>query len=368
MNERTIRSVLSASRADRIRACPGSARASWGLPSQSSPAAERGTRIHAEVARRFDQNQPKVDISPEEAEVAADLADFTADILRAENLPMIWVERPMQHGDWTGRADLVALNVEEKSAHIVDWKTGYAQEQTSDIAQGHLLTYLLKANVEITSVEFSLVYPFGALPPVEFDAEWVETIDQEVAAITQAATDSDAPRIPGEHCKFCPAMAGTTCPETCLALQSPPKELSAPGITSRSADEIAHAGRMWKQVKRFGGRLEGEIRSRLEAGAVVPGCSLTSGGVTKSIPDLSAAWRYLPDSIPAEVFLSACHGSLSGLSKAVWKYRKEQGEKVTQKDVAAHLEAILRDMIEEKPRSGSLKIQEELVDGKAIGD
>jgi hypothetical protein len=343
--------TLRASEAQRIALCPGSARASYGLPDSTSEYAERGNRIHAYLAAAFSGKDCPT-LNDEEQDTANRLMQ------RIEPyLPMtprqIFVEQELRVEDfpWTGHADLLVIGADAE-ALLVDWKSGWG-EQEEPVANAQLRVYAVldwKLHAEkIARLRATIANPRGVMEPVAYRPSDLYDAESELLLIHQAAMKADAPRVPSpDACKYCLAFGRATCPETC-------KSITAvmgvdPDLPMIPAATLADMGRLAKLAEKRIDQVKNEIRFRLERGEEVPGCSIGNPSEVKEIADIGKAFELLPE-LTQEQFLSACTVSLPKLSDvfaAVRGTSKAEGRNA--------VETILDIVIDVKPRKGNLKI------------
>lgn len=196
------------SSADRVAACPASAV----LPQRyepAGPAAERGTRIHADYANAVDALAPVVTALPfdwsAERHVEVGYAyDVRQDTGRVLGYRLERSYPPVGPTELKGSADLTLVG--DRDATVVDWKTGHTRGYAWQpriyalaAARAHrvptvstALVYLDASPVEIVRETYS---PFGL-------ARLAKDLRALVARVAEA-TPNDV--TPGDHCKWCPA-------------------------------------------------------------------------------------------------------------------------------------------------------------------
>lgn len=242
---------LAPSAAERWFECPGSIRASEGVPDTSSAFADEGTAAH-ELAHRcsrtgFDADrfagmfvnldlvQSMVPVTPkpigarsfevtdEMADAVQQYLDYTRELTNAHGAEteyeqwtdLSWVGVEGLDG---GTADFSCYNVETGVLDLVDFKYGRGVVvEPSENKQ--LLCYALGvvrrwANRGLNSVRLTIVQPRASHhsgPIRTWDADVLSVFDfeDELRKAALATYEKDAPLRPGSWCKFCPA--GATC-------------------------------------------------------------------------------------------------------------------------------------------------------------
>jgi CRISPR/Cas system-associated exonuclease Cas4 (RecB family) len=345
--------TLRASEAQRIALCPGSARACYGLKDEVSEYAARGNRIHEWLAEAF-RGEDGPDLAEDEQD--------TANRLMARIEPYmpgtprcIRVEEAYFNGGfpWTGHADLV-VNDTKGDWLVVDWKTGWGEQEAPE-ANAQLRVYAVlvwlqyRETHDIRQIRAAIANPRGVMEPVIYTSADLYEAEAELHAIHEAAMAAVAPRLPHpEACKFCRAFGGPTCPETCRAIEALPEP--AVSLDMLEAADLGNMGRLAKLAEKRIDQVKAEIRSRLEDGEEVPGCSIGAPSEVKEIADIGRAFELLPE-LSQEQFLGACTVSLPRLADAYAAVLdRPKGQARTE------VESILSEVIETKTRKGNLKI------------
>jgi len=219
-------SPLGMSVLERRECCPGSMKAEEGRPNTASVYAKRGTDLHEVAAACLRENLSPFDIIPEDPEGAEMVMAYVIEVQSAHDRlgGTLHVEQPIEmtalHELYTGTAD--AFIVAPPRAYVADLKTGYhgveirrpdgrANLQAGGYGLGALWSLPPGLANEITEIELVVVQP-ALGPPRRTILTTAEIHDfaADLLEIAERATDPLAPRIAGEHCKYC--RAAGDCP------------------------------------------------------------------------------------------------------------------------------------------------------------
>lgn len=226
-------SKLGASSMYRWSACPGSVRASEGIVSASSKYAEEGTEAHEFAADYLVRGSVaiKPDTDIEMVEAVKEYADHVRSLIEPGKTKMLIEHRfdlSSIYPGCFGTADCVVWDPRTHVLHVVDYKHGQGiaveakdNPQLRYYALGALVTCGFPAErVVMTIVQPRCFHPDGPVRSEVIDA--IDLLDFSVDLVDYArATEApDAPLVPGDHCRFCPAAA------TCPALVSKAQEVA----------------------------------------------------------------------------------------------------------------------------------------------
>jgi hypothetical protein len=227
-------SKLGASSYYRWKACPGSIRQCEGLESKSSAYAEKGTLAHDVAARILEGKPYSLDgLDEEDVEAIRTYTDFVGRCTQP-NVGIL-IEQRFDLSRFVagafGTADCVLYHSVLEKLVVIDYKHG-AGIPVDVVENSQLMYYGLGALIELEkqhkrarSIELIVVQPrcFHPDGPIR---RWVTTpgrVLEFVADLVEdakATQDPNAPLVPGDHCRFCPAQA-MNCPavrEKSLAL------------------------------------------------------------------------------------------------------------------------------------------------------
>lgn len=307
---------LSPSSTHRWWHCAGSVNAERGLPNPGNEHTQLGTAAHALAELAWKEQKPARhyldtafavdDDAGGEIHIVADaemveavqvLLDVYA--LEADEADQVWFEVPVPldalkpPAPMGGRLDFGAFK--NRWIRVTDYKHGRGvvveaanNVQGRSYALGLWLKLIAEAgsvvNIEgvaVTIVQPRAFHPDGPvrtelIPIAEFKA-WAKELMVRAAATIPA----DAPRTPGDHCKFCRAKA--TCPAlrmTALAVAQiefsdlvvgPPNLRSAALMTP---DEVAAYLNAKRVLEAWMSAMDGRAMADLEAGRPIPGWGL----------------------------------------------------------------------------------------------
>lgn len=210
-------SRFGASAAHRWMRCPGSVKASEGLPNPSSPAAQEGTMLHEVAANILLGMDVHYELNDEQWEVV----NAYVETVKAEvGDGQLFVEQRFKlphHPEFWGTADAVVENGDDLK--VVDLKAGRGIEVKADYAgklNPQLGFYALGAMAALNrtdwkSVEIIIVQPrYGG---VKRRMTTVKELNELAGDLIEAALKAEWDNPPfeaGSHCHFC--LARATCP------------------------------------------------------------------------------------------------------------------------------------------------------------
>ena len=213
---------LSASRADRFMACPGSVALESTMPyEKSGEAAAIGTHIHelSEMLLNGTHTYEEIKASGVEAEhldMAQDYTNFVNSLVEnpRKRLIEVNVDEGLKslHPSLGGTAD--AVLTESNTLHVIDLKTGRVPVSAKDNKQ--LLVYALgvarklKAPADIT-VKMHIFQPRTGHSVAEISGNDLISFGHELKAAAELANTPGAPVVPGSsQCQWC--RAKSICP------------------------------------------------------------------------------------------------------------------------------------------------------------
>ena len=351
--------------------CPASMRLEEGLPSQTSPDAERGTLIHARVAEMIDSPirsklPSKIEgVTEDINELASMCYDYFLSVTGDRTLPEKYeTERRLQYlidGQvfYFGTADVLILSQDEdgkQSGILIDWKTGYKSvDPAQDNLQGagYALAAMQELNLSECEVHF---YNPTILEESNYTFKDKAALERYIIGIYNATQKEDIQPMPGdEQCRYCKAFHQATCPAVKKELERIAE--AAPtieGVISTLPDEkLVEFFEKAKLVAKLEGVAEAEIKRRCEDSGVCAGYHIkeTSGG--KEATSIKAFYdrAYALDDTQ---FLGCCKLSVSLIKKAWAKVRKAEGVYKTLKEAEYGFDVTFADLLIAKPAKRTL--------------
>jgi hypothetical protein len=210
-------SRFGASAAHRWMRCPGSVKASEGLPNPSSPAAQEGTMLHEAAANTLLGLDVHYELTDEQQEVI----DAYIEVVKNEvGDGQLFVEQRFKlphHTEFWGTADAVIENGD--TLKVIDLKAGRGIEVKADYAgklNPQLGFYALGAMAALNrtdwkTVEIIIVQPrFGGVKRRLTDVTELNDLAMELVDAALRAESDEPPFEAGSHCHFC--LAKATCP------------------------------------------------------------------------------------------------------------------------------------------------------------
>lgn len=311
----------SPSRLGRLAACPGSRALCDGLPEETTPEAESGTRVHAAVAailRGDDSAFGEARCQDEEADLADACVEWfrthfparfsSGDFLVEESLPLTLDGQTIP--DY-GTADVVVVEPGRR-VHVIDWKTGRAEPSERSLAL-QVAAYALAA-MQRFKVHEAEVWIY--MPRLDREYRGQHTAGQFLAGTVKVILDRsqapDARRIPGaEQCAYCPGKPH--CPEALAEAQA----LVPARKEERLPSDPAARGELLRKINYAMDVLEtvkARIRDDALEGLTMPeGFRVVTRKATPKIRSAREAFAALKGRIGAGDFLDRCEIKLSAL-------------------------------------------------------
>lgn len=226
-------SEIGASNYYRWKKCPGSRKACRGVKTQESSYAQEGTLAHeiaAKALRHYFFGGEKPDIPPGyAAENMSAIREYVETVkeeaLRAQVDPKkhVFVEHKFDlqkiYPGLYGTADCVLYDALEKRLLVVDYKHGAGipvDVENNLQLQYYGLGALYSTSFPCGEVEIMIVQPRcdhkdGSVRRWKTSATDLLDFAATLAEDAKATEAEDAPVVPGDHCRFCPAAA-SNCP------------------------------------------------------------------------------------------------------------------------------------------------------------
>ena len=286
---------------DRWASCPGSVRLCATIPPTTSVYAEEGTKAH-ELAAKLLEDAMLGHVAYL-SETHPD--DMTAAVLQYVRVVRAFIEQDDECKYWIehkfdlstihpgcfGTADFVLHQKTKKKLVVIDYKHGQGifvspknNPQLKYYGLGALLTLPLK---DIETVELGICQPRfesseGAFRSIELTPMDLMDFAHDLKTYAQATEAPDAPLVPGEHCRFCPAAGA------CPALQEKALALAQQEFRSDlsyNPEELAKALAARETVKAWLKNVDELAYAEMEAGKVIPGWKLVAKRPTRQWKD-----------------------------------------------------------------------------------
>jgi hypothetical protein len=287
---------LSASRMDRVMACPGSVRLESQMPQEpAGPAAERGTAIHelAEAMLRGDALNP-ADYDGEHWNMAQEYVSFLNSYFEnpRKRLIEVNVDEGLKtiHQALGGTAD--AILVEGNTMACIDLKTGRVPVSAEDNKQ--LMTYALGAMLKLKApeditVDMVIFQPGVGVSKSTIPGSRLVEHAKELKAAATLALSYGAPTNPSpDACKYC--RAKTICPSMRQKVQdNARKEFSEDTTVTPEMLDLASIATAWAEA------VQDAAKQQLKQMKPIEGWTLRPGRKTRFWKAESLAMEALKD-------------------------------------------------------------------------
>jgi hypothetical protein len=324
------------------------------LAHETSPAAERGSLIHAYLAGDVDEDGTEIKLDESEQQ--------TADFLQeraTEQVKRIFSEEPLELAEkrlwdplkrFSGRFDRVIYT--PSIALVQDFKTGWSEPDAADQnSQMKVLAVLVALHMPrmLREVVVQIISgPFG-VKEARYDLAALAKAYNEILATLRTLQDPLAPLSPSpEACRYCPAInVCQAVKNSILAIAVKTQVSPLPGGESGSKllDEL-------EVVQGFIDTARQHYREQLfqDPSYDLPGWSLIPGAIRREVTDWEIARQRLAEWLDLEEINGAANYRLGDLERALGKKLKLRGP-----DLKQRVNEILQGLIEEKQNAASLK-------------
>lgn len=274
MGEDTAHSRLGASSMYRWSRCPGSVRLSQGIPKTTSSYAEEGTRAHEIAARWLTTHEPPENYCADEEMLDAITIYYQAiaeDIVAHGGEVERFIENKFDleevYPGCFGTDDCALYFRRHKKLIVYDLKYGQGiavEVQEGGKANPQLQYYGLGAListgypcevVELVIVQPRCPHPDGPVRRTTLSAMEILDFCADLIDYAKATEVPDAPLVPGDHCRFCPAAG--VCPALHGKAQLVAKEQFSPALSydplklATALSQIPMAEAWIKNVREF---------------------------------------------------------------------------------------------------------------------
>lgn len=311
---------FSASNLHRRAGCPGSAAAegSYAFDDKKSAASVEGDNMHAEMLRFWDESLRPIDLTGEQirsCESAWHHYQRLAHETGFSGIPFTEVKARSSLGF---SVVMDAAHVVDTRALIIDWKFGRGAVDPAE-SNWQLAAAVVVAAEKwgITDATVAIIQPRAEEPltAASYGEPEIEGAREMIAKVVAEASKPDAPRIPGDHCKYCRHAAN--CQEGAEAVKSLVSiSQNVPSLPDADLAALLNAGRA---VEPIVAAAREEARNRLREGKSIPGWKLRKGNTYRTT-DPQAAWQRLKDIMPKEDFWSVIDISVAQIDSFVARH------------------------------------------------
>ena len=308
--------------------CPGSMAAEEGRPNTASVYAQRGTDLHEVAAACLREDLSPFDVIPEDPEGAELVMAYQTEVRSAHDRlgGTLQVEQAFEltalSDLYWGTAD--AAIVSPPTLYVADLKTGRGHAvpvrrpdgrvnlQLGGYGLGALHSLPAGLANEITSIELVVVQP--ALGPPQRTVMTVAEV-QDLAAdlieIAERAQNPAAPRVAGEHCRFC--RAAGDCPalrDRTLAVartEFGPGDLTWPDPARLSLAAVAAVLTEADMIDLWLSAVRAHAKSLADKGEEIPGWKLVDKRGRRVWADEEAATTTMKGLLREDAFAHKLH-------------------------------------------------------------
>lgn len=296
----TVHSKIGASSMDRWSQCPGSVRLSEGIPSIASAYAEEGTLAHS-LAADWLVNAVKplfVDNSMHDA-VQVYVEYVQPKQIHAKAFIEHKFDLSAVHEGCFGTADCVLWYEQAKHLEVIDYKHGqgvFVPVVNNPQLQYYGLGALIDLGLPAETIQLTVVQPRYACQEGPIRSIWMDALGMldfmaDLKRFAVATEDPNAPLVPGEHCRWCPAAR--TCPELQQrAMELAQLEFRDPVMGTYDGLALKKALDSRPILKAYLATLDEFAYDVLEKGGEIPGYKLVAKRPTRQ-------WRHEADAVTA---------------------------------------------------------------------
>jgi hypothetical protein len=287
---------LSPSSSHRWLVCPGSVEANASKKHTQSSYALEGTSAHAllELCLRLDDEPTRylgcileeghMPITEDMADGVGYALDYVKSYLTNNPKARVLPEQPVKYGKSIGTSDTNAFGT---SDIIID---NYPVELVAlDYKHGVGISVSVKANTQLRLYSLGMRQARGGyrryrqvvvqprLPkrkPVQeatmTDTQLVQWVDVVVRPVVPIALASDAPRLAGDHCRYC--AADGRCPAQYQMVQAAAqKDFKVKDPKQLTPAQVANLLGLLKTIEQIGNAVKAHAIEQVHAGVVIPG-------------------------------------------------------------------------------------------------
>lgn len=342
----------------RLALCPGSWAASIGITAESSPDAERGTRLHTHMAA------DTLPTDPAEAELILrartaqnNLLASYEDMFILSKDHSVYTEQKLTGSigrhTISGTPDRVIVNHSSKSIIVIDYKFGHEPVHAKDNPQLEAYAILAAQNYLPEGCNFAMVaiiQPTLRSDAVDRELDLTDSL-MWLESILNRATAPAAPRYPSAAaCRYCPAS--TTCSAAAHTLAQNITDISVADLSPERRAELLTRIQL---AEKLCTKYKAELRALLESDPLaIPGWRLAPGATRRSISTENAWTVASAHGITPQEMLTLCTVSVTALEKALTD--KTAAEKnITKKEAKTAITAALLPHVITSQNSPTLK-------------
>lgn len=340
--------VLGASSAYRWTACPGSPRLSAGVPRQDTEYSLEGTLAHDVAATRLLGKRWTDKARPCTKDMAAYVKVYTEYVKKAGRGKPIWIEQEVAlDNERFGTADCLIWHADDAMLEVVDLK--YGAGVLVEVENNPQLLYYALASyrtfraqgvnpkrLRITIVQPRADHYEGPIRSRDVDVfdlvEWGAWLDERA----EATKDPEAPLVPGDHCKFCPAKA--SCPalrEQALAVaqvEFNDQPFAPPAIDTMTLEQMGQVLQRAPILESWLSGVREHVFASLNRGEAVPGWKLV---------DKRAQRKWVDEGNAANILYRDMGLPWGDIREAPKLRSPAQIEKMLPKEMRSRLEALV---------------------------
>lgn len=295
MNEVSViteaHSRIGASSMHRWAKCPGSVKLSVGIPSTTSVYAQEGTTAHDIAAKFLQDTITPGAVAAMSDEMANAIATYIEVVMRSKNADAkneLLVETKFDlssiHPGLFGTADAIVYHPKKKLLEVFDFKYGAGIQV--DVEENEQLMYyglgaLIQTGYPAETIELVISQPRVSLEEKRWSFDAIDILDfaADLKVAAEATEKENAPLVPGEHCRFCPAAA-TKCPKLReISFQTAQMEFKP--TLSYDPQKLSKALNMIDTMKAWIKATEDFAESEALQGRVPPGFKLVEKRATR---------------------------------------------------------------------------------------
>ena len=319
--------ILGASSAYRWMSCPGSIRLSEGIEDTSSIYAMEGTAAHEVAASALMLNEDAIfflgdtiKVEDAEFEVTEEMAEAVQVYLDAvrsdydEKTDTLFVEKKFSlehlHPDMWGTNDASIYKPDQKKLIVHDYKHGkgipVGVVDNSQLKMYGLGGWHREQSLAVREVELVITQPRCPHPDGPVRRWSISTLDLmdwslELVAKAKETLDPDAPIVPGDHCRFCPALkkcaaAAEYANATAQKAFTPvplSQEFTPPEPETLTPEEMGSILARGGLIDAWLGAVRKHAKMLADSGVEVPGWKLVDKRRTRSWTDVEDVKTYL---------------------------------------------------------------------------